>query len=315
MPKCSISPPTRLDRRRDDVAPVGDGGSAEHDHQLGTGFEHLIDRRGQRRRCVWHAPLGDDGRAGRRNAGGGDLEGLVDDFWRKSRQQGRHNADLAHLIRRHADDRLSLPGLADRLVTGGGGYGKRYDLHGGDHLAFHHRLERRQRGNRHRLVDAVEAVDRVLVEHQHTGGLGEQIAAPRKGAVSAHTLAFHGKRDIGRGLILGNVARLKLRDDDFLHRGGLQRGDFRRPDQRALLEHEVALANRMHRGGAERLGRSNRAEFHAASAFSDFMRSRAVISAMMEMAISAGDTAPIASPIGAWMRAISASVRPASFRR
>ena len=36
MPKCSIAPPSALDRRRDDVAPVGDGGGAEHDHQLGA---------------------------------------------------------------------------------------------------------------------------------------------------------------------------------------------------------------------------------------------------------------------------------------
>ena len=109
----------------------------------------------------------------------------------------------------------------------------------------------------------------------------------------------YGRRDFGGGLIFRDVARLKPRDDDFLHAGGLERGDFRRPDQRALLQHEIALADRMHRGGAERVVRGDGAEFHAASAFSDFSRSRAVISAMMEMAISAGDTAPMASPIGA----------------
>ena len=48
---------------------------------------------------------------------------------------------------------------------------------------------------------------------------------------------------------------------------------------------------------------------------SAFSRSVCVISAMMATAISAGDTAPIGSPMGAWMRAMAASVTPASFSR
>ena len=44
-------------------------------------------------------------------------------------------------------------------------------------------------------------------------------------------------------------------------------------------------------------------------------RKAAVISAMIETAISDGDTAPIASPIGAWMRAMSASVAPCARSR
>ncbi len=53
---------------------------------------------------------------------------------------------------------------------------------------------------------------------------------------------------------------------------------------------------------------TGRAELHAAcSSFLGGKRSCAVISAMIETAISAGDTAPIGKPIGAWMRATSAS--------
>ena len=166
---------------------------------------------------------------------------------------------------------LALRRLGDRLVARGGGHRERNDLHGGDHLAFHHRLEGRQRRQRHRLVDAVEPVDGVLVEHQHAGAIREQIAAAGEGAVGAHALAFHGRSNIGGRLILRDVARLEPRDHDFLDSGCLERGHFRRPDQRALLEHEIALADRMHRGGAERIVRSDRAEFHAASAFSAFM--------------------------------------------
>ena len=54
------------------------------------------------------------------------------------------------------------------------------------------------------------------------------------------------------------------------------------------------------------------AEFHAAalSARSGFLRSEATISPMIDTAISAGLTAPMSRPIGAWMRASAASSKP-----
>ena len=221
MPKCSISPPTAstaagITSRRSAMAeaPNTITSSAPALSTSSMARASAACSCGTRRSATMVAPAG----AMRAAV---ILRVLSTTFGDKSRQQGRHNADLAHLIRRHVDDRLSLPGLADRLVARSGGYGKRYDLHGGDHLAFNHRLERRQRGNRHRLVDAVEPVDRVLVEHQHAGGFREQIAAAGEGAVGAHALAFHGRRDIGRGLILRHVARLEPRHDDFLDPGGL----------------------------------------------------------------------------------------------
>ena len=81
--------------------------------------------------------------------------------------------------------------------------------------------------------------------------------------------------------------------------------DLGRPDGRALLEHQRALAQRMHGDAANRVGRAGGTEFHAAFSFaSSFglscgMRKVAVISAMMATAISDGDTAPMFSPIGA----------------
>ena len=107
---------------------------------------------------------------------------------------------------------------------------------------------------------------------------------------------FHSDSDVGGSLVLRDIARLQPRHHDFLDAGGLERGDFRRADQRALLEHELALADRMHRGGADRVSDRDSTELHAASAF---WRSTCVISPMMATAISAGDTAPISSPIGA----------------
>ena len=75
MPKCSMRPADRVDRGRDHVAPVGDRGCAEHDHEFGALAQHLLDRLGERRLLVRHAPLGDDGGAGGREALLGDLQG------------------------------------------------------------------------------------------------------------------------------------------------------------------------------------------------------------------------------------------------
>ncbi len=61
----------------------------------------------------------------------------------------------------------------------------------------------------------------------------------------------------------------------------------------------------MHRDGAFGLRYRHRPKFHDTSsrAFFSPWRSRAVISPMIEIAISDGDTAPMSRPIGAWMRA------------
>ena len=63
MPKCSMAPPILGDRRRNHVAPVGDRGSAEHDHQFRAETEQFLDRRRQRGLVMRHAALGDDGGA------------------------------------------------------------------------------------------------------------------------------------------------------------------------------------------------------------------------------------------------------------
>ena len=157
----------------------------------------------------------------------------------------------------------------------------------------------------------LSAVDRLLVDHQHAGLVGEQVGAAGEGAIDMHPLPRHRLGDLGRGLVLGDVARLEPRHHDVLDAGRLQRRDLRRPDQRALLEHERALADGVDGGGAFGVARRDRAELHAAP-HAGSSRSRWVISPMIATAISAGDTAPMSSPIGEWMRPMSLSVKPRS---
>ena len=151
-----------------------------------------------------------------------------------------------------------------------------------------------------------------LLDHQHAGRFREQIGAAGEGAVDMHALPRHGLGDLGRGLVLRDVARLEPRHHDLLDAGRLQRRDLRGPDQRALLEHERALADGVDGGGALGVPRRDRAELHEALPHDGSWRSRCVISPMMATAISDGDTAPMSSPIGAWMRPMSLSVKPRS---
>ena len=91
----------RFDRRRDHVAPVGDRRGAEHDDQLGAGScsTSSIALR-ERALLVRHAPLGDDGGAGRRDARSRVTCSVFSiTFGGKPRQQRRDDADLARPCR------------------------------------------------------------------------------------------------------------------------------------------------------------------------------------------------------------------------
>ena len=106
----------RLDRGRDHVAPVGDGGRAEHDDEFGAFLQHLVDRLGERALLVRHprsatilAP------AGARRALG-DPQRLLDHLGGEPRQQGRHHADLADAVGRDADERRWSRGRERRVA-------------------------------------------------------------------------------------------------------------------------------------------------------------------------------------------------------
>jgi hypothetical protein len=56
------------------------------------------------------------------------------------------------------------------------------------------------------FVDAVDAVDRGAVDHQHAGFRREQIGAAGEGALDMHALAGDRLRDAGGRDVLGDVA-------------------------------------------------------------------------------------------------------------
>src|SRR3974390_3746751 len=87
-----------LERRRNDVAAVGECRRAEDDHHLSAGREHLLDRTRELWLFVRHAFFYDDGRARGRDARGGDLQRLLDDLRHKAWHHGRDDADLANAI-------------------------------------------------------------------------------------------------------------------------------------------------------------------------------------------------------------------------
>ena len=207
----------------------------------------------------------------------------------------RNNADPLDDVGR--DPQRAAAGRGDRRVPQPGLDPERDQLHRRDHLAFDHRLEGRERRKCDGLVDAVDAVDLFAVHHQHARPAREQIGAAGEGALDIDAIAGHGLRDAGGGRVFGNIAVVQTHHHDFADAGAGQRLDFGRADGGALLEHQRSLAKRMNGDAADRVRRAGRTELHAAASLGS--RSCAVISAMIETAISDGDTAPIGRPIGA----------------
>ena len=77
-----------------------------------------------------------------------------------------------------------------------------------------------------------------------------------------HAFAGDGGGDLGRGHVLGYVARFEPRHHDVLDAGRLKRRGLDGTDQRALLEHQRALADGVHRGAADGLFGRDRSELH-----------------------------------------------------
>src|SRR5262249_14640175 len=214
-------------------------------------------------------------------------------------------------------------------IAGGTADCKWNNFHGRDHLAGNYRLVGRQRGQRGRLVDPIETVDRILIDNENTSGMREQIGAAGEGAVDMDTFAGNRFGDFGSGDVLRDIARFEPRDHDLLDTGSLQRSDLGGSDRRAFFEHESVLTNRVHGGRAERFLHRHCAELHDAavagagattpsaegSLVSAAACSRSVVCAMIGTGSSAGANAPRPSPIGAWMRAISVSLKPCALSR
>ena len=123
----------------------------------------------------------------------------------------------------------------------------------------------------------------------------------------------HGLGEAPRGLVLVDIAGLESGHDDGRdrRRAAAPRHARRRTVSPFLRTRPSAL-HAMRHDGADAVLDRNRSEFHAAllsvSARNGFLRRPAMISPSTETAISAGLTAPMSRPIGAWMRSIAACV-------
>ena len=186
MPKCSMRPPAAsiaagITSRRSAMAeaPNTITSSAPSRSTSSIALASAPCSCGTRRSATMRAPAG-----ARRSSVTPSVLSIT--LVGKARQQRRDDADLADAVgrdpnqrRRFARDRerahrASLPRTAKGMI-----------FTVADHLARDHRLEGRQCREGDRLVDPVERVDRVLVDHQHAGGLGEQIGAAGEGPVDA----------------------------------------------------------------------------------------------------------------------------------
>ena len=139
-----------------------------------------------------------------------------------------------------------------------------------------------------------------------------RLTRPVNGRGATQMCAGETLGELQRRLVFIDVARLEPRRHDALHAGRHERQLPLAGDNVALLERDSVNPNAMREDGALGLLDRRRAEFHAAalSARNGFLRSEATISPMIDTAISAGLTAPMSSPIGAWMRASAASSKP-----
>ena len=118
--------------------------------------------------------------------------------------------------------------------------------------------------------------------------------------------------ELQRCFIFIDVARLEPRRHDALHASRIKSQLPLARENFTLLVRDAVNPHAMRKDGALSLLDWRRAEFHAAalSARNGFLRSEATISPMIETAISAGLTAPMSRPIGAWMRESAASSKP-----
>src|SRR3954463_5149362 len=117
----------------------------------------------------------------------------------------------------------------------------------------------------------------------------------------------------GGCLVFGNIARFEPDRDEGLDAGLLQAHRDFRSDEGPFLHQHLARPHAVGRQRPDRFLEWNLPELHAERLRS--LRRLATISARIETAISAGETAPISRPMGAWIRARSASVNPDAVRR
>ncbi len=238
-----------LQRGGNDVAPVGDGGSAEDEHEIAVRREFGESGR-QGRGLVRHPPLCGDDSAGGSEAVRRHAQRLVDHLVGEARQQRRYHRDPPPHERRDAHQWRRRRQPSDTPVARRG-IGN--DLDGRHHFAGLDGRKGRQRRQGDRLVEAVDAVDAVARHHQHPCLGGEDVGAAGEGRIDPDALTRHGGGDARSRLVLADIARLGLGHSDAGDARRLQGRDLGDPDPRALLEDEAALSHGMGDDAAERL--------------------------------------------------------------
>ena len=299
-----------LDRGRDHVAPVDDGRPAHHQHDAGAVAERALDDLAQRGGLVRRAQI--DGIAGahRGQPAVGDGDGLVEQRRLDGGKLGLDQRDLAWPERMEGQHRL-LARDRQAGIERGALDGERDDLDGRRHLVRLHRGVVRQGRERDRLVHLVDGVDLRRIDAQDAARAGIEVDAAGERRLDAQSLGAEQRAERGGGGVLADVVRFEARDRDGAAAAFLDGFDVGGAQDAALLEGDLAVAQRVGQDSAGALFDWEFGEDHRVG----WPWRAAVSCARTETAISAGDLAPMARPAGPWMRASAAASKPASDKR
>src|SRR5262249_16470283 len=153
---------------------------------------------------------------------------------------------------------------------------------------------------------------------QNAGGCGQDIAAAGEGGGQSHVGTGERLRDARRRDVLADVVAIEARHGHSRAAGIGQRLHVIGRQFAALSEGELADLYSVDKQGTlgwenGQVGKDHAAFSRRPSAAAP--RRTAVICARIATAISAGDSAPMSRPTGPWMRAPSASLKPAAVSR
>src|SRR5262249_52506642 len=148
-------------------------------------------------------------------------------------------------------------------------------------------IERRQ-GDR--LIDEVEAIDRVPIDETKARRIGVEISAAGEGRGERHAGAREGGGDPVGCLVLADIVRFETRGDHAVAASGFQGFDIGSGQDAALLQGARARFYAVSEDGAFGFGERNGAKFHAASrSLSRSARKTEVTWPKIATAISAGE--------------------------
>ena len=300
------TPAGPLDGARHQVAAVGDRRGAGDQDEIELGCQLFGDGTGDGVRFMGAAGLG--GQAARQvlHPGPQDLHRLVQHLGAGARKEGLHQAHGAGPVGRNPHHRAPC----DR----GGPFQERAgDEKGDDLYGRHHRsgldgLPWRQGGDRDRLVDQVQGIQLVCVVVDQPAARRQQVDPSRERGFGADSVAGHGPADGGGRPILVHVARFRPGDGDFGQLRRVEGGQIVVVEPAALFQRNAPKPEGVGEDAAPGFGQRYGAELHDPCP----PRMDETISAMIETAISAGETAPISHPMGPRMRSRDADSAPLS---